>query len=175
MTIKCNTVTQHWAASLPRRATRLSRASSIGVNSRWLAHTLTHSHSHTPIALPKDLTCGLQSTTRSVPTSPASGHQTAGTDGQWSKNEGKQGQPSLACWWVMVLWGEPPNVPRYPPSPLTVPNSGKSNVQFYPARYVPGSTGRNYLTNPSTAARLHQACQPWERALMFNQQDQREC
>lgn len=31
------------------------------------------------------------------------------------------------------LLGEPPNVPKYPLSPLTVPNSGKSNVQFYPA------------------------------------------
>lgn len=104
--------------------------------------SLTHTHSHTPIALPKDLTCGLQSTTRSVPTSPAPGHQTAGTDGQWSRNEGKQGLPGLALvrWWSFGV--NHPTVTStgqgYPLSPLTVPNSGKSNVQFYPAGTYPG-------------------------------------
>lgn len=64
MTIKCNTVTQHWDPSLPIWAVThfVEPARS----------RLVLSHAHTirkPIALPKDLTCGLQSTTRSVPTS----------------------------------------------------------------------------------------------------------
>lgn len=109
MTIKCDTVTQHWARILAQMGNK-SELSQLDWGEHKMADTSkvgTHSHTHT-IALPKDLTCGLQSTTQPVPTPPASGHQMVGTDRQWSKNEGKQGLPSLAlvCW--VVSWAHQP-------------------------------------------------------------------
>lgn len=58
------------------------------------------------------------------------------------------------------LLGEPPNVPKYPSLPTHGSQFWQEQCPILPSRYVPGSAGRNYLTHPSTAARLHLACQP---------------
>lgn len=147
--------------------------------SRWLAltHSSSYTHTHT-IALPKDLTCGIERATRSVPTSPASGHQTAGTDCQWSKNEGKQGQPSLARGGRWFFWVHPPNQRTKvspPHSLLPILARAMSKFTQQVRRYVPRPAGRNYLTSPQHSGKAPPGLLPWEGALTVNQQDQREC
>lgn len=127
MTIKCNTVTQHWAASLPRWATRLSRASSIGVNCRWLAHTHSLSHSHT-LAHTHSPTKGPYM--RSPEYNPVGTHlpSTRPPDGRYRRSvveergEARAARSSAGA--VVVFWGEPPNRDKHGTRVSPLPTHG---------------------------------------------------
>lgn len=140
-------------------------------------HTLKLIHTHT-IALPKDLTCGLESTTRSVPTSPS----IRPPDNRYrlsvveERGEARAAQSSASGRWFFWVH-HPTNVPKYSPLHSLLPILARAMSKFTQQvlRYVPGPAGRNYLTTPQRSGTAPPGLQPWERALIVNQQDQREC
>lgn len=122
--------------------------------SRWLALTRSSSLTHT-IALPKDLTCGIERATWSVPTTPSIRPPDSRYRLSVVEERGEARAAQSSARWAMVLLGAPTQ-PTYQsiPSPLSPPNSGKSNVQIYPAgTMVRTRSRRPQLPNLSPAQR----------------------
>ena len=168
--MECNTVTQHWAVSLPRRATTLSRASSIGDKRRWAG---THAHTHTRSLTLTCPYCGSPTKgpyMQSPEYNPVGTHLTQhpATRRQVPTVSGPRTRGSKGCpayrWWVVGLWVHYPV--SHPHSRF--PNLARAMSNFtQKVRTLP----RGLQLPNHTPARRHGSTS----ALIANQQDQREC